>query len=140
MLPMAVADFVGEAFDTDPVRAAIATRGVQYTAMGPWSAGTTSVLLSEAAGNDGGAAGQTVFAQGGPGALADALVVAARNAGAEIRTTAPVDDAVRFVEAFLLSPATTVSGRFLHARDTWAEAVAGAAKLPADHWKLRRVE
>jgi len=75
-----------------------------------------------------------------PGAVETDMLRQVRAAGAEIRTTAPVDDAVRFVEAFLLSPATIVSGRFLHARDTWAEAVAGAAKLPADHWKLRRVE
>ena len=33
--------------------------------MGPWSAGTTSVFLNDSAGNDG-AAGQTVYARGGP--------------------------------------------------------------------------
>jgi phytoene dehydrogenase-like protein len=58
--------------------------------MGPWSAGTTAVLLADAAGTDGGAAGQTVFAQGGPGALAAALEGAARAAGVEIRTGAGV--------------------------------------------------
>ncbi|HEY2915893.1 MAG TPA: NAD(P)/FAD-dependent oxidoreductase [Candidatus Limnocylindrales bacterium] len=90
VLPMAVADFVAESFDTDAVRAAIAWRGVQYTAMGPWSAGTTAVLLTDSAGNDGGAAGQTVYARGGPGALAAALEGAAREAGVEIRTGAEV--------------------------------------------------
>ena len=35
--------------------------------LGPWSAGTTAILLADGAGNDGGAAGQTVFAIGGPG-------------------------------------------------------------------------
>ncbi len=90
VLPMAVADFVAELFDTDAVRAAIAWRGVQYTAMGPWSAGTTAVLLTDSAGNDGGAAGQTVYARGGPGALAAALEGAAREAGVEIRTGAEV--------------------------------------------------
>jgi phytoene dehydrogenase-like protein len=86
VLPMAVADFVAESFETDALRAAIAWRGVQYTSMGPWSAGTTAVLLTDAAGNDGGAAGQTVFARGGPGALACALEAAAREAGVELRT------------------------------------------------------
>jgi len=90
VLPMAVADFVAESFETDALRAAIAWRGVQYTAMGPWSAGTTAVLLADSAGNDGGAAGQTVFARGGPGALAAALEAAAREAGVEIRTGAEV--------------------------------------------------
>ena len=90
VLPMAVADFVAESFETDALRAAIAWRGIQYTAMGPWSAGTTAVLLADSAGNDGGAAGQTVFARGGPGALVKALESAAREAGVEIRTGAEV--------------------------------------------------
>jgi phytoene dehydrogenase-like protein len=87
---MPVADFVGESFEDDGLRAAIASRAVQFTAMGPWTAGTTAVLLSDSAGNDGGAAGQTTFARGGPGALADALAAAARSHGAEIRTGAEV--------------------------------------------------
>ncbi|TMC60544.1 MAG: NAD(P)/FAD-dependent oxidoreductase, partial [Chloroflexi bacterium] len=90
VLPMAVADFVGEAFETDALRAAIAWRGVQYCSLGPWSAGSTAVLLSDSAGNEGGAAGQTVFARGGPGALAEALAAAARANGVEIRTGAEV--------------------------------------------------
>ena len=90
VLPMAVADFVGEAFESDGVRGVIAARGVQYAAMGPWSAGTTAVLLSDSAGNDGGAAGQAEFARGGPRALSDALETAARRWGAEIRRSAEV--------------------------------------------------
>ena len=86
VLAMAVADFVGESFESDPVRATLAWRGVRHTAMGPWSAGTTKVLLDDAAGSDGGASGETVYAQGGPGALAEALASAARAAGAQIRT------------------------------------------------------
>ncbi len=90
VLPMAVADLVAEAFETDALRAAIAWRGVRYCAVGPWSAGTAAVLLMDSAGNDGGAAGETVFARGGPGALSAALASAARAAGAEIRTEAEV--------------------------------------------------
>ena len=90
VLPMAIADFVAESFESDAVQAAIAWRGVQYTAMGPWSAGTTAVLLGDSAGNDGGAPGQTVYARGGPGALVAALEAAAREAGVEIRTGAEV--------------------------------------------------
>ncbi len=90
VLPMAVADFVSEVFETESLRALLATRGIQGTAMGPWSAGTTNVLLADGAGNDGGAAGQTVFAVGGPGALAESLASAVRAAGGEIRTGAEV--------------------------------------------------
>ena len=89
-LPMAVADLVGEAFESDAIRGPLATRGVQYTSTGPWSAGTAAVFLNDSAGNDGGAAGQTAFARGGPGALADALAAAARAFGGEIRTGAEV--------------------------------------------------
>jgi len=90
VLPMAVADFVAEAFETDAVRAAVAWRGVRHSFLGPWSAGSTAILLADGAGNDGGAAGQTVFAIGGPGALSEALASAARAAGAEIRCGAEV--------------------------------------------------
>lgn len=90
ILPMAVADFVAEAFETEAVRAVMAWRGVRYTAMGPWSAGTTKVLLDDAAGNDGGAVGETVFARGGPAALAEALAAAVRRHGGTIRTDAEV--------------------------------------------------
>jgi len=90
VLPMAVADFVAEAFESDPVQAAIAWRGVQYCSLGPWSPGSTAVLLMDSAGNDGGAAGQTVFPRGGPGSVARALEGACREAGVEIRTSAEV--------------------------------------------------
>src|SRR5581483_10777991 len=86
VLAMAVADFVAESLQSDALRAAIAWRGVRNASLGPWSAGTTLNLLADAAGNDGGAAGETVFARGGPGALAGALAEAARSFGAEIRT------------------------------------------------------
>src|SRR5439155_1947599 len=72
------------------LRGAIASRAGLFTAMGPWTAGTARVLLEDSAGNGGGAAGQTVFARGGPAALAEALASAARSFGAEIRNGAEV--------------------------------------------------
>ena len=90
VLPMAVADLVAESFETTHLRGVLAWRGVRYGAVGPWSGGTASMLLHDGAGNDGGAAGETVYAIGGPGALSDALAAAARGFGAEIRTGAPV--------------------------------------------------
>jgi phytoene dehydrogenase-like protein len=96
---MAVADFVAEAFETDALQAAVAWRGVRYSHLGPWSGGSTAVLLADGAGNDGGAAGETIYAKGGPGALAEALAAAAREAGVEIRAGAEV------------ASVTTVDGR-----------------------------
>lgn len=89
-LPLPVADFAAEFFEDEALRAIVATRGIQYSAMGPWSAGTTAVLLADSAGNDGGAAGQAVFARGGPGAVTEALASAASLARVEIRSGAEV--------------------------------------------------
>jgi phytoene dehydrogenase-like protein len=89
VLPMAVADFVGEHLEDDLLRSAVAARGVQYTAMGPWSAGTTAVLLSDSVGG-GGAAGQSTFAEGGSRAVSEALSASARASGAEVRLGAEV--------------------------------------------------
>jgi len=90
VLPQSVADFLEDRFETDALRAMVAVRGIRYSSMGPHSAGTTQVMLADSAGNDGGLAGETVLARGGPGALASALASAARRAGAEIRTGAEV--------------------------------------------------
>jgi phytoene dehydrogenase-like protein len=89
VLPMSVADLVGEAVQGEALRAALGVRGVRYVAMGPHSAGTALNLLWDSA-SGGGAAGRTVFARGGPGALADALVSAARAFGATVRCEADV--------------------------------------------------
>jgi phytoene dehydrogenase-like protein len=92
MMPMAVADLVQEAFEDEAVRGPLSTRGVLFTACGPWSAGSAAVFLNDSAGNDGGAAGTAVFARGGTQALAAALAAAATTAGAEIRTGADVTE------------------------------------------------
>ena len=91
VMPMAVRDLVDEWFQSDALRAVVAARGLLYTAFGPRMPGTAGVLLTDAAGNDGGLAGQTVFARGGPGALTDALAAAARAAGVEFRNGVGVE-------------------------------------------------
>src|SRR3954468_3043948 len=87
--PMAVADLVSEFFETELLRATIAARGIFGTAMGPWSAGSSLVLLIRAAG-DPHPAGSSFFAIGGTGAITQAMTAAAKEAGAEIRTSAEV--------------------------------------------------
>jgi phytoene dehydrogenase-like protein len=86
---MAAADFVSEFFETELIRATIAARGIFGTALGPWSAGSTAVLLLRAAA-DAHPVGTAAFPRGGMGALTSALAEAARKAGAEIRTNAEV--------------------------------------------------
>jgi phytoene dehydrogenase-like protein len=87
--PMAVADLVAEFFETELLRATIAARGIFGTFFGPWSAGSSMVLLIRAAG-DSHPAGSTFFAAGDMGTITQAMKVAARQAGAEIRTGAQV--------------------------------------------------
>lgn len=113
-LPQAIADFLEDRLESDAVRAMVAIRGIRYTSMGPRAAGTTQVMLADAAGNDGGAAGETVVARGGPGALAAALADAARRAGARIRTGARVV-AVRSVDG-RASGVTLEGGEHIEAR------------------------
>jgi phytoene dehydrogenase-like protein len=89
-LPMAVADLAADTFTLDHLRAVVVARGVALTAMGPRSAGTANTLLTDSATSAGGAAGQTVFAIGGPGAVTAALAGAARSYGVELRTSVEV--------------------------------------------------
>jgi phytoene dehydrogenase-like protein len=89
--PMAVADLVAEFFETELLRATIAARGIFGTAMGPWSAGSSLVLLIRAAG-DPHPAGSSFFAIGGTGTITQAMSAAAKEAGAEIRTSAEVKE------------------------------------------------
>lgn len=87
--PMAAADFVAEFFETELLRATIAARGIFGTSLGPWSAGSTAVLLLRAAA-DAHPVGSAAFPRGGLGAFTHALAEAAKRAGAEIRTDADV--------------------------------------------------
>src|SRR6185436_3461203 len=88
--PMAVADLVAEFFETETLRALVAARGIFGAFAGPWSAGTSTGLLWQAA-MDGNAIGPAAFVKGGMGALSEALASAARNAGVVIRTGAIVE-------------------------------------------------
>ncbi len=87
--PMAVADFVAEFFETELLRAVIAARGIFGAALGPWSAGSTAVLLLRAAA-DCHPVGSASFPRGGLGEFTRALAEAAQKAGAEIRTNSEV--------------------------------------------------
>ena len=87
--PMAVADLVAEYFDTELLRATIAARGIFGTFLGPWSAGSSLVLLLRAAG-DSHPAGSANFAVGGMGAITQAMAAAATQAGVEIRSAVEV--------------------------------------------------
>lgn len=87
--PMAIADLAAEWFETELLRAIIAARGIFGTFLGPWSAGSSTVMLLRAAA-DNHPAGPAASVVGGMGALTQAMAAAATAAGAQIRVNAPV--------------------------------------------------
>jgi phytoene dehydrogenase-like protein len=111
--PMAVADLVAEWFETELLRATIAARGIFGAFAGPWSAGTSTGLLWQAA-MDGHAVGPASFVKGGMGGLTTALAKAATAAGVEIRTKADVERVL--VVKDKASTVVLKSGEELHAR------------------------
>jgi phytoene dehydrogenase-like protein len=111
--PMAVADLVGESFESERLRAVVAADGIFGTRMGPWSAGSGLVLLLRAA-NEAAAPARSWFVRGGPGAVASSLEGALRKAGGEVRTKAQVASIlVRDSQArgVVLADGTEISGR-----------------------------
>lgn len=88
-IPMAVADLAAEWFESEPLRATVASGGILGSFFGPRSAGSAALLLWLGAG-EGHPIATGWLAKGGTGAVADALANAAREAGAEIRTGADV--------------------------------------------------
>ena len=83
--PMAAADLVAEAIDTEQLRATVAADGIFGAMLGPWSAGSGLQLLLNAANRSlAWPAGRLI--SGGPIALARALEAAAVRFGVEIRT------------------------------------------------------
>ena len=76
-----------------------------------------------------------------PGAIETDMLKGLRAAGGEVRTVGRMEEPVRFVERFLAARDCTFSGRFVHARDPWAEWLDAPGKtLPAKQWLLRRIE
>jgi phytoene dehydrogenase-like protein len=88
-VPMPVADFVREWFETPLLQAALCARGLLGASLGPMSGGSSGVLLLRAAADPHGI-GTVQVPRGGMGALTGAMAAAAGAAGAEIRTSAEV--------------------------------------------------
>ncbi len=81
--PMALADWLGEWFDTELLRCTLALPPIAATRTGPWSPGNVANLLRLES-----MAGLAVA--GGPTAFIDALTAATRERGVDVRTDAEV--------------------------------------------------
>jgi phytoene dehydrogenase-like protein len=90
MLGQSAFEFLSEWFESEQMRATLATDGVIGANGGPMSPGTAYVLLHHYMGGVGGVRGLWGFVRGGMGALTGAMAASARGRGAEIRCGAAV--------------------------------------------------
>jgi NAD(P)-dependent dehydrogenase (short-subunit alcohol dehydrogenase family) len=74
-----------------------------------------------------------------PGAMETEMLACVRAAGAEVKTTVALHEPVDFIASFIRAETCSFSGRFVHVRDAWPEALAGAP-VEGDRWLLRRIE
>ena len=77
-------------FESEPLKATLATDAIIGAMASPSTPGTAYVLFHHVMGECDGARGVWGYVRGGMGALSEALASAARASGAEIRTRAPV--------------------------------------------------
>ncbi|MBI2073779.1 MAG: NAD(P)/FAD-dependent oxidoreductase [Gemmatimonadetes bacterium] len=89
LLPMSLADLLDDWFESDVLKGAVAGAGLPGLMQGPRGAGTAYALLHHLAAGE--APGGVTLVRGGTGRAAEALAGAARAAGVEIRTSAPVE-------------------------------------------------
>jgi phytoene dehydrogenase-like protein len=90
LMTMSAVDFLDQWFETDVLKATMSASGIIGTFLGVRSPGTAYVLLHHYMGEIDGAFRSWGFARGGTGAISNAIAAAAREAGVEIRTEAPV--------------------------------------------------
>src|SRR5947199_3876506 len=90
LMTMSAIDFLDQWFETDVLKATMSASGIIGTFLGVRSPGTAYVLLHHYMGEIDGAFRSWGFARGGTGAISNAIASAAREAGVEIRTEAPV--------------------------------------------------
>ena len=83
-------EFLDEWFESPELKVTLATDGVIGANGGPRSPGTAYILLHHCMGGVAGHRGLWGFVRGGMGAVSEAIAGAAKAAGAEIRTSAPV--------------------------------------------------
>jgi phytoene dehydrogenase-like protein len=88
---MSIADFLGEYFESDLIKAHLSGSGIIGSALGVYSPGTAYVLLHHHMGDVDGSIGAWGFARGGMGAVSNAIASAYKSFGGEIVTDAPVE-------------------------------------------------
>jgi len=90
LMTMSAAGFLDQWFETDVLKATMSASGIIGTFLGVRSPGTAYVLLHHYMGEIDGAFRSWGLVRGGTGSISNAIASSAREAGAEIRTEAPV--------------------------------------------------
>ncbi|HYR44592.1 MAG TPA: NAD(P)/FAD-dependent oxidoreductase [Terriglobia bacterium] len=90
LMTMSAAGFLDQWFETDVLKATMSASGIIGTFLGVRSPGTAYVLLHHYMGEIDGAFRSWGLVRGGTGAISNAIAAAARAAGAEIRSEAPI--------------------------------------------------
>jgi phytoene dehydrogenase-like protein len=91
LMTMSAADLLDQWFETDVLKATMSASGIIGTFLGIRSPGTAYVLLHHYMGEIDGAFRAWGLSRGGTGAISLSIAGAAREAGVEIRTEAPVE-------------------------------------------------
>lgn len=94
ILPMSIADLLGEWFENETLKAAIAASAIVNSFVGPRAQGTAYVLLHHLSRQANGPFRHAGFISGGINQLPQALARAARQHGAEIRTGVEVSSII----------------------------------------------
>jgi phytoene dehydrogenase-like protein len=90
ILPMSIADWLNEWFETDVLKASLAASGILGAFVGPRAQGTSFLFLYHQLGESNGAFRTSGFIRGGIGNLPTAIAQAAQRFGAEIQTRTEV--------------------------------------------------
>src|SRR5207237_6176 len=90
LMTMSAVDFLDQWFETDVLKATMSASGIIGTFLGVRSPGTAYVLLHHYMGEIDGAFRSWGLVRGGTGAISNAIAAAAREAGVEIRSEAPI--------------------------------------------------
>ncbi|HVF07443.1 MAG TPA: NAD(P)/FAD-dependent oxidoreductase, partial [Actinomycetota bacterium] len=114
LFTMSVADLLGEWFESDELKALLATGGIIGTWAGPEEPGTAYVLMHHSVGDIGdGKLSEWGYPIGGMGAVSSAIRASAESFGAEIRVGTPV--ARISVEDGIVRGAVSERGEEFHA-------------------------
>jgi len=91
IMSQSVRAYLDERFESQEIKATLATDGVIGTNGGPSTPGTAYIMLHHVMGGATGVRGLWGFVRGGMGAISEAIASSAKSRGAEVRTGAAVD-------------------------------------------------